>query len=122
MLESFKILTRIGQGHHETDVTIDWTGITEEELKVLARATLVRDLQIHLQTGDYMEFATIIARQQVFYKQSQGPKKEYKIPDSWRSGSDKPEPQAKKKKLAQSESLLQALLLLTPEERKALLG
>lgn len=46
MKTTFKILTaKPEKSHHETEVTIDWTGIDEEKLRALAKWALVADLQ-----------------------------------------------------------------------------
>ena len=47
-MDSFKILTKKGSGHRETEVTIDWTGITEDQLKLLAGNALIHDLQARI--------------------------------------------------------------------------
>lgn len=51
MTDSFKILTQRhkGESHRETEVMIDWTGITERELYILARRAIVYNLQVHIQ-------------------------------------------------------------------------
>lgn len=46
--DSFRILTKRGSGHRETEVTIDWDGITPEQLKLLARNAIVHDLQARI--------------------------------------------------------------------------
>lgn len=114
--EVFTILTRVGQGHRETTISIDWNGISIEELKVLARATLVKGLQDRMRAGEFSDTVRIIARQQVFYKQAQGQKREW--PKAWTSGTDKPV----KQKRSPDDPLLKLLQLLTPEEQLALLG
>lgn len=114
--EVFTILTRVGQGHRETTINIDWSGISIEELKVLARATLVRDLQDRMRAGEFSSAVRIIAKQQVFYKQAQEQKREW--PKAWTSGTDKPVRQ----KRPTADPLLELLKLLTPEEQRALLG
>ena len=48
MTDTFKILTKKGSGHRETEVTLDWTGVTEEQLKLLARNALIHDLQARI--------------------------------------------------------------------------
>jgi hypothetical protein len=47
VIEPIRILTqrRKGEAHAETLVTIDWTGITQEELYSLARNALIHDMQ-----------------------------------------------------------------------------
>lgn len=67
---TFKILTqkKEGQSHRETEVTIDWTGITREDLMVLAKNALVQDLQARIQKNMFNHFPekhTIIARDMV---------------------------------------------------------
>lgn len=120
-IESFEILTKVGTGHRKTVVSIDWQGITQDEMMVLARATLVRDFQERLKQNPAHESAHIIARQQVFYKQQK--EKEYTIPESWKSGTDKPE---KVKKAAKVESnpmewLDQLISGMSPQQRREFL-
>lgn len=47
MNDTFKLLTQCqkGQSHRETVVTIDWDGITEQQLKTIARAHFIHVLQ-----------------------------------------------------------------------------
>lgn len=47
MKHTFKVLTqkRRGSAHAETEVTIDWTGVSQEDLMLLAKAALVYDMQ-----------------------------------------------------------------------------
>lgn len=56
--QTFKILTRKkeGQSHRETEVTIDWTGISHEDLVILAKNSLVQDLQARIQKGMFDTF------------------------------------------------------------------
>ena len=66
MTDSFKILTQRhkGESHRETEVTIDWTGITERDLDRLARRAIVYNLQVHIQKyheGPFPTEAKIIA-------------------------------------------------------------
>jgi len=50
---TFKVLTaKPGQAHRETEVTIDWTGMTEEKLLTLAKWALVADMQARFVKGD----------------------------------------------------------------------
>ena len=49
--ESFKILTQRhkGESHRETAITIDWTGISQRDLMILAKRAIVYNLQVHIQ-------------------------------------------------------------------------
>ncbi len=71
MTDQFKILTqrRRESAHHETEVTIDWTGITERELYILARTALIHDLQARMvkQPGSMPEKVKIIAAAEVHH-------------------------------------------------------
>ena len=51
MIETFKILTQRhkGESHRQTEVTIDWSGVSERDLKVLAKRAIVYNLQVHIQ-------------------------------------------------------------------------
>ena len=69
-VEPFHILTcrRKGESHHETALTIDWTGITDNELKILARNALIHDFQarcVRDKKNPVPERATIIAKNMV---------------------------------------------------------
>lgn len=66
MKVEFKILTRKreGQSHRETLVTIDWTGVSKEDLMILAKNALVQDLQARIQK-EFSQFPaeyTVIAK------------------------------------------------------------
>lgn len=68
--QTFKILTRKkeGQSHRETEVTIDWTGISREDLMILAKNALVQDLQARIQKNMFNHFPekhTIHAKEMV---------------------------------------------------------
>lgn len=49
--ETFKILTQRhkGESHRETAVTIDWEGVSERDLRILARRAIIYNLQVHIQ-------------------------------------------------------------------------
>jgi hypothetical protein len=69
----FKILTkkREGQSHRETLVTIDWSGISKEDLMILAKNALVQDLQARIQK-EFQQFPTeyMIIAKDVVHKES----------------------------------------------------
>lgn len=50
MKESIRILTqrKKGESHHETLLSIDWSEMTEEQLRVLARNALIHDFQARI--------------------------------------------------------------------------
>jgi hypothetical protein len=54
--DSFRILTKVGNSHRESEVFINWDGITEAELKILATAALKHNIQAmlkkHWEPGD----------------------------------------------------------------------
>jgi hypothetical protein len=67
MQDKFKILTRRkkGESHRETEVTIDWDGVTESQLRILARRALVYNFQCSIQkdpTGPFPEAVILTAR------------------------------------------------------------
>jgi hypothetical protein len=69
MKDQFKILTRRkkGESHRETEVTIDWSEVTESQLRTLARRALVYNFQCSIQkdpTGPFPEKITITAREE----------------------------------------------------------
>ena len=53
--ESFRILTKVGNGHRESELFINWEGISAEDLKFLAgqaiRANIQASLQKHWEPG-----------------------------------------------------------------------
>ena len=73
MKAEFKILTRRreGQSHRETQVTIDWTGISKEDLMILAKNALVQDLQARIQK-EFQQFPSeyVIIAKDVVHKES----------------------------------------------------
>lgn len=54
--ESFRILTKVGNSHRESEVFINWEGISEADLKILATAAIKHNIQAMLrkqwQPGD----------------------------------------------------------------------
>lgn len=67
MDEPFKILTqrKKGESHRETLVTIDWDGVSEGQLRTLARRALVYNFQCSIKkdpTGPFPETVTLVAR------------------------------------------------------------
>lgn len=65
--EEFRILTQKAKGHahSETLVRIDWEGITEDQLRILARRALIYQFQLSVQKDlipGVPEAVTIIAR------------------------------------------------------------
>jgi hypothetical protein len=67
MDEPFKILTqrKKGESHRETLVTIDWDGVSEDQLRTLARRALVYNFQCSIKkdpTGPFPETVTLVAR------------------------------------------------------------
>lgn len=69
MKHTFNVLTRrdCAAGHENTELTIDWTGITEQELYKLAQNALVHDFQARMvkEKRALPEKYTIVAKQQV---------------------------------------------------------
>lgn len=69
--ESFPILTRNadGRGHVKTKVTIDWEGISVDQLRILARNSLIHDLQVRIRDkvikGPDAQSVYIVARNEV---------------------------------------------------------
>jgi hypothetical protein len=118
-----KLLTRRREGgaHHEVSVCIDWTGITEAQLQFLAAQLLYHDLQARIQKGGYHgvpEFVTIVARDMVH--EEPVCRQKYNVPESWKSGEDKPKP--KEKVTASKRTSLETLLKsLSADELKTLL-
>lgn len=111
MTERFEILTRKkeGQSHRKTMVTIDWSGITERQLKLLAKQLLVYDLQARIQRGDFENFPaeiTIVAKEEIHEEKVCLQK--FTVPESWNGGSDSS--RARAEKLTPMEEVAQMLL------------
>lgn len=72
MKHHFKILARRNsdRGHREVKVTIDWTGISREDLMVLAKNALVNDLHARIQKskGAWQEEVLLVARELVHHE------------------------------------------------------
>jgi len=100
-----------GQGHQKTVLTIDWSGISEEQLRVLARSAIIHSLQ-HL----YRQPLHSVPEEHVvkavdFVK---GELHEVLI--------DRPKPVRQQLKGAMETKLEQMLAALSPQEREQLLG
>jgi hypothetical protein len=90
-------------------VTIDWTGITEHQLKLLAKQLLVHDLQAKIQKGDFENFPTeitIVAVEEVH--EAKVCLQKFTVPESWKGGSDSS--RARVEKLTPMEEITQMLL------------
>lgn len=114
---TFKILTKKkeGQSHRETEVTIDWRGISEDDLKILAKSAIVRDLQAKIQAGVFDTFpdkVEVVAKDLI--RHDPAGQWEYQ-PNAVRSANHSTISTIDKK----LEKLLQEL---SPEELKALLA
>lgn len=73
MKHTFKILTRKkdSQSHRETEITIDWSGVSVDDLKILAKNAIVQDLQARIRHGEFDTFPVkveIIARNVVHHE------------------------------------------------------
>lgn len=113
-IESFTILTSRGKGkaHVETKVVIDWNGITVEQLHVLARNSLIHDLQLRIREeklkGEMAQSAILIAKDEVYE------------PNPARLKLMPPRPKAEKEALLE-DKMTELLKMLSPEELKTLL-
>ena len=69
MKHFFKILARRNAetSHREVKVTIDWTGVTREDLMILAKNAIVNDIHAGIRkgTGCFPAEITVIARNAV---------------------------------------------------------
>lgn len=110
---TIRVLTQREKGkpHHETLLTIDWTGITEADLLMLAANALVRDAQMVLRGGPIPEEYTVMAKA---HCHAPLPVNWKGVPQAWKEGTDKP---GKKEKFTLEELLGQ----LSAEELMALL-
>ena len=114
---------RPNAAHVEVDVEILWDDISQEDIKFLAQQLLIHNLQAKIRAGFYDGLGipgviTIRAEWEV-HRDCVGVK-DYKIPENWKSGLDKPAKAPKKAKPAATlEELLQEL---SPAELKALLA
>lgn len=110
MRTTFKILTkkREGQSHRETEVTIDWNGVSLDDLKILAKSAIVRDLQAKIQAGVFDTFpekVEVVARELIKHD---GPAEwEYQQPSKARQ-YETPSPQVSKA-VRQLDELLKTL-------------
>lgn len=116
-----KVLTRFnrGRGHRELGIVIDWDGITQEQLKFMAQQLIVHNLRAELfhADGEFPEEVFVQARMAA--AEQQPCNRKYDIPESWKSGTDKP---AKVQKAAKTPpNLLDLLSGLSKEELAALL-
>lgn len=112
--------------HREVEVEIDWTGVSAEDMQFLAQQLILHNLQAKIRAGFYdgQEFPEVITvrAEWEIHRDCTGVK-DYKIPESWLSGEDKPKPVKKvKKEKAASFSLEEMLKGLSPEDLKALLS
>lgn len=110
-----------GAAHVEIVVHIDWDEISPEDIKFLASQLLIHNLEAKIKSGFYgsmiPQVFTINAAWEVHRHQVEP--KDYCIPESWKSGLDKPEKVVEKKAKPSLEELLAAL---SPAERAALLA
>lgn len=118
---SIRILTQKHKGasHHETVLTIHWDNISIEQLKCMAAHLLVQKVQQELKQ-QALEIPEELSVAAVMYWREFQPAehREFQIPESWKSGSDKPERKQKEKK----PTLEELLRALSPEELAALLA
>lgn len=107
-----------GQAHKEVLVDINWDDVSAEDIKFLAQQLLIHNLQAKIKAGFYDEIPEIITIRAEWevHRDCVG-MKDYKIPDSWRSGEDKPKVVVEK--LSKLEQMLAAL---SPEDREKLLA
>lgn len=110
--------------HREVEVEIDWTGVSAEDMQFLARQLILHNLQAKIRSGFYdgQEFPEVITvkAEWEIHRDCVGVK-DYKIPESWLSGEDKPKPVKKEKKAPEID--IEALLrTLSPEDLKVLLS
>ena len=118
---SIRILTQKNKGanHHETALTIHWDNISVEQLKCMAAHLVVQKVQQELKSQDDPIPEELSVAAVMYWREFQpAEQREFQIPESWKSGSDKPEGKQKEKKPT-LEDLLQAL---SPEELAALLA
>lgn len=110
--------------HREVEVEIDWTGVSAEDMQFLARQLILHNLQAKIRSGfydgqEFPEFICVKAEWEI-HRDCVGVK-DYKIPESWLSGDDKPKPVKKEKRppAIDFEALLREL---SPEDLRALLS
>lgn len=110
--------------HREVEVDILWDDISAEDIKFLAQQCIIHHLQARIRAGFYdgeafPEFITIRAEWEV-HRNVVGVK-DYVIPESWKSGEDKPQRVKKEKVEKRKPSLEELLSVLSPQEIAALL-
>ena len=122
---TLKILVqpRPTSAHREVEVDIIWDDISQEDIKFLAQQCIIHHLQAKVRAGfydgeEFPKFITIRAEWEV-HRDVVGVK-DYVIPESWKSGEDKPQ-RVKKEKEKASPTLEELLSALSPQEIAALL-
>lgn len=121
MRTSEKVLVKRNKaaGHEETVVHVNWAGLTDDDIKLIA-AFHVRSRfmeQLRRYERQLPESVEVYAKDFLHLEPVQD--KKYAIPDSWKSGTDKPEPVRKAKKKPSLEDMLAGL---SKEELITLLG
>lgn len=124
MTSKILVQPKPNSAHREIQVEINWDNVSAEDMQFLARQLILHNLQAKIRAGfydgqEFPEQITIRAEWEI-HRDCVGVK-DYKIPESWLSGEDKPKPKSKVKK-APTFSLEDMLKGLSPEELKALLS
>ena len=107
-------------GHDETVVHVEWDGLTDEDIKVLASFYIINCVEQQLKTNTTRLPEQVVVNGRDYLHREVIVEKKVKVPDSWKSGEDKP---ARGKAVKERQpTLLELLKALTPEERKTLLS
>ena len=118
------VQTRPNSAHREVEVDIIWDNISQEDIKFLAQQCIIHHLQAKIRAGfyngeEFPKFITVRAEWEV-HRDVVGVK-DYVIPESWKSGEDKPQRVKKEKVEKKKPSLEELLSVLSPQEIAALL-
>lgn len=112
---TFKILTKKNSGHRETEVTINWNGVSVEDLKILAKSAIIRDLQAKIQAGVFDTFpekVEVVAKNLIHHDS----------PAEWEYREPPKKPQGEKEKSPANKDLEKLLKKLSPAELRALMN
>lgn len=122
---TLKILVqpRPTSAHQDVEVSINWNDISAEDIQFLAQQCIIHHLQAKIRAGFYVgrvpDFIEVNAAWEV-HRDVVGVK-DYVIPESWKSGKDKPQRVKKEKEKKAPPTLEELLSALSPQEIAALL-
>lgn len=119
----FEIFTQKekGQSHRKTKVRIDWSGITQEQMMVLARNLIIYEIQTRIKKGYFHPFPEqVVINATDFVHQEMICNQQLSVPESWKSGTDKPKKMASRQDTV--DTLQKMLSKLSPADLAILLS